>query len=341
MTDEKKITIEGSMSYDEFCERLSSPASADLMYTHDVLGRVGLEVLWLKLSLLAEIIGVSRTTRINLSQCQIKLISTTTKLPRFWNFSVECLPAAADPSLQAVLHKLGLYWFRTLLANLGQTAADMETAVESLLAASAGNPKLLIDSALHSQTLQSTQLLVAKEQSHTNAIPADLWQRTLQIGLRLATQVPNFSYSSQADDVLNAVLGRVLADTEALRARVATALFIEPPRMEQDLGELLNELIRDPRWLDSFGAVSASSAAVTAPVTRPAPAPVAQVVQPEAEHDMESTIIIKRGSSAPSAPAAFKPAPAASPARVVPPPPAPAAEENLEATIIISKDKKR
>jgi hypothetical protein len=50
MTDEKKITVEGSLSYEEFCERLSSTVGADLMYTHDVLGRVGLEVLWLKLS---------------------------------------------------------------------------------------------------------------------------------------------------------------------------------------------------------------------------------------------------------------------------------------------------
>lgn len=320
MTDEKKISNEGSLSYEEFCQRLSSPSAADLMYTHDVLGRVGLEVLWLKLSLLAEIIEISRTTRINLSRCQIKLASPITHLPRLWNFSIESL-RATDTSVQAVLHELGLCWFRTLLLNPGQTAPEVEAVLASLLASSAGNSNLLIESAMHSQALQS------------NAIPADLWQRVLQIGLRLATRIPSFSYSSPVEDSIAAVLGRVLTDTEALRARVQTALFIDPPRMEQDLGELLNELIRDPGWLNSLGAVSAT------PVAWSAPSLVAEVELPE-EENMESTIIIKRGASMPSVPASVKQTPAISPTRAAPLP-APAAEENLEATIIISKDKKR
>lgn len=332
MTDEKNITIKGSISYEEFCGRLGSPAVGDLMYTQDVSGRVGLEVLWLKLSLLSEVIGLSRTTRINLSQCQIKLVSTPTHLPRFWNFRVEVLPAATDVPVPVVLRELGLCWFRTLLVSPGQIQAEVDSALTSLFTASAGNSNLLIESAMHAPALQSTQLFVAKAASHTTTIPPDLWQRALQIGLRLATLIPNFSYSSQTEGSLSGVLGKVLTDAEALRARAATALFIDPPRMEQDLGELLNELIGDPRWLDSLGAINTAPAGVIAATTRPVPAAVAPS---EEEQNMESTIIIKRGAAMSSV------APVAPPARVASPPAAPAAEENLEATIIISKDKKR
>ena len=349
MTDEKKITIEASLSYEEFCERLSSPASAGLMYAHDLLGRAGLEVLWLKLSLLAEIIGMSRTMRINPNHCHIKLVSGATHLPRFWNISIEYAPASDDASsVQAVLNELGLCWFRTLLANRGQTAGEVDAVLKSLLAASRGNSNVLIESVVRSPVLQSTQLFLAKELSQANSIPPDLWQRTLQIGLRLATQIPSFSYSSPGESSLDAVLIRVLTDTEALRVRVQTALFIDPPRMDRDLNELLNELIHDPDWLNSLGAVSA------APAVRAAPNPVhtsdmaatvvmavsvAEAAPPE-EENMESTIIIKRGAVLPSMPVSMKPLPAVNTPTVVPQE-APAEAENLEATIIISKDKKR
>jgi len=237
-----------------------------------------------------------------------------------------------------VLHELGGCLFRTLLTNAGQTAAEVDAILGSLVATSAGNSTLLIESAVHAPALQSSQLFLVNESARANAIPAELWQRVTQIGLRLVTRIPNFSYSSEADDALSAVLGRVLTDIEALRARVAAALFLEPPRMEQDLGALLVELVGDPRWLDSLGAADATPTAVSTPA--PAPAPVlAPAAPPDDEYNMESTIIIKRGASMPAAPALTKTAPAASPARVAPP--APVVEDNLEATIIISKDKKR
>lgn len=325
MTDEK-ITVEGSLSYEDFCDRLNSPTGTDLMFAHDVLGRAGVEAVWLKLCLLAEIVRISRDTRINLNRCKIKLVATATHLPQFWNFSVE-YSSATDAAPKIVLQELGFCWFRTLLANPRQAAAEVEAVLASLLAVSVGNSNLLIESAMRAPALQSS------------AIPNDLWQRVLQIGLRLATRIPNFSYSSQEEDSIPAVLGRVLMDIEALRARVATALFVEPPRMEQDLGELLNELIGDPLWLDSLaGAASVTPMSTVAPVVPP-PAPVVAAVQPEYEPDMESTIIMKRGATVPSAPGPVSPPTA--PANVAPPPAAPVVEENLEATIIISKEKKR
>ena len=332
MTDEKKIPSEGSLSYEEFCARLSSPVGADLMYAQDVLGRIGLEVLWLKLSLLAEIIGMSRTMRIDPDHCRIRLVSTATHLPHFWNIGVESPAAVEDASVPLVLSELGLCWFRTLVANPGQTGVEVDAVLKSLLAASAADSNLLIDAAMHSPVLHATQLYIAKEPAQASAIPTDLWQRTLQIGLRLAARIPNFSYASQGDDSLSAVLNRVLMDIEALRVRVQSALFIDPPRMDRDLGELLNELIRDPGWLHSLGAVSAP------PVAPPAQIPVAEVALFEDEHNMESTIIIKRGGVLPSGPASPQPPPPVyRPTQVAPSP----VEENLEATIIISKDKKR
>ncbi len=316
MTDEKKITSEESLSYEQFYGRLSSPAATDLMYARDAVGRTGLEVLWLKLSLLAELIGIARTARINLNRCKIKL-TTATHLPRLWNFSVESV-RATDASVQVVLQEMGVFWFRTLLASPGQTAAEVDGILESLLAASGGNSHSLIDAALHSPAMQS------------KTVPADLWQRALQIGLRLATRIPDFSYSSHAEDTLDAVLGRVWMDSEALRLRLQTALFVDPPRMEQDLGELLSELIRDPGWLNALGVANATQ------VERPSPPPVIVIEPPE--DNMESTIIIKRGAAIPSSPAPIKPA-AASPAPAQPS--AAPAQENLEATIIISKDRKR
>ena len=322
MTDEK-IEIGSSLAYEDFCDRLNSPTGTDLMFAHDALGRSGLEVVWLKLCLLAEIVRISCDTRINLNRCKIKLVATTTHLPQFWNFSIE-YSSATDASPQIVLQELALCWFRTLLANPRQAAAEVESVLASLLAVSVGNSNLLIEAAMRAPALQSRE------------IPNDLWQRVLQIGLRLATRIPNFSYSSKEEDSVPAVLGRVLMDIEALRTRVATALFVEPPRMEQDLGELLNELIGDPLWLDSLAGASVAPAAV--PVSLP-PVLTIAAVQPEHEPDMESTIIMKRGSTAPSAPAPVS-TPAA-PASAAPPPAASAVEENLEATIIISKEKKR
>lgn len=336
MTDEKKIPGEGSLSYEEFCARLSSPTGADLMYAQDVQGRIGLEVLWLKLSLLAEIIGLSRSMPVDLQHCRIKLLPTATHLPRFWNFGVEPPAAIADVPAPAMLSELGLCWFRTLVANPGQTGAEVDAVLKSLLAASGSDSNLLIDTAVHSPMLHATQLYTVKELAYVSAIPADLWQRTLQIGLRLATRIPNFSYSSPGEDSLSAALNRVLMDIEALRLRVQTALFIEPPRMERDLGELLNELIRDPSWLHSLGAVSVT------PVATPPPLPVVEAALSEDEpnHNMESTIIIKRGAALPTGAASPSPPPSARPTPTAPPV-VPAAEENLEATIIITKDKKR
>lgn len=335
MTDEKKIPGEGSLSYEEFCARLSSPAGTDLMYAQDAQGRVGLEVLWLKLSLLAEIIGLSRSIPVDLQHCHIKLLPTATHLPRFWNFGVEPPAAVADVPAPAMLSELGLCWFRTLVANPGQTGAEVDAVLKSLLAASGSDSNLLIDAAVHSPVLHATQLYTVKEPAYVSAIPADLWQRTLQIGLRLATRIPNFSYSSPGEDSLSAALSRVLMDIEALRLRVQTALFMEPPRMERDLGELLNELIRDPGWLHSLGAVSVT------PLPTPVPMPVVEAALPEDEpnHNMESTIIIKRGAALPAGAASPSPPPPVRPTQA--PPVVPAAEENLEATIIISKDKKR
>ncbi len=320
MTDEK-ITIEGSLSYEDFCDRLNSPTGTDLMFAHDPLGRAGVEAVWLKLCLLAEIVRISRDTRINLNRCKIKLVATATHLPQFWNFSVE-YSSATDAAPKIALQELGFCWFRTLLANPRQAAAEVESVLASLLAVSVGNSNVLIESAMRAPALQS------------KAIPNDLWQRVLQIGLRLATRIPNFSYSSQEEDSIPAVLGRVLTDIEALRARVAMALFVEPPRMEQDLGELLSELVGDPLWLDLLAGASVTPVPAAVPVARP-PAPVVAAMQPDHEPDMESTIIMKRGAAVPSAPAPVS-TPAA-PASLAPP----AVEENLEATIIISKEKKR
>lgn len=338
MTDEKKITFEGSLSYEEYCRGVSSPGSGDLLYVQDLQGRIGLEVLWLKLSLLSELIAHSRTTRVNLSQCQISLRASAAQLPRFWNFTVEPTQAAQDAPVQSVLRELGQFWFSTLLANPGQSAAEVNALISSLLTVAAGNSHALIESAQRVPALQSAQLYVAKVTSRANPIAADLWQRVVQIGFRLATQIPNFSYATQTDEALHSVLGRVLSDVEAVRARVVAALFIDPPRMEQDLGELLNELIRDPDWLDSLGAVNMTRAAPAPQTTRSVPAPIAQVVAAEIEPDMESTIIMKRGSAPQTSSVAPMSAPVASSTYVEPPAPA---EDNLEATIIISKDKKR
>ena len=321
MTD-TKITNEGSILYEEWCERLSSPQATDLMYTQDELGRAGLEVMWLKLSALEKIIEISGTGRINISRCKIKLVPTATHLPHLWNFNIEPL-RATDTSVQVVLHELGLCWFRTLLVTPGQTSAEMEAVLRALVDASAGNSHLLIEAARHSQALQS------------DVLPIDLWQQVIQLGLRLITQIVNFSYSSHEDVSLSVVLRRVLTDTEGLRTRVQAALFVDPPHMEQDLGELLNELIRDPQWLASLGAIS------QLPVASPVNHEVTKLERAEEEHDIESTIIIKRPAATFSAPTSIKPEVVMNSTRTSTPQRMPAAEENLEETIIISKDKKR
>lgn len=293
------------------------------MYAHDVAGRAGLEIIWLKLSLLAEIIGVARTTQVDLSRCKIKLGSAI-HLPRLWNFSIEFFPAA-DTSIQA-LQELGLYWFRTMLVSPRQTAAEVDAVVAPLLTASDGNVHSLFESAMHSSAMQS------------KAVPADLWKRILHVGLKLATRIPNFSYLSQASDTREAVLGRALIDIEALRAQLQAALFIEPPRMEQDLAELLNELIGDSNWLDSLSKASATHAIRQVQETIVMTKSPTEEQSPGDENNMESTIIIKRGTSVPSVPVSMKPAAANPPQAQSPIAPT---EENLEATIIISKDRKR
>lgn len=359
MAAEQQSAAASSCTYFAFCERLSRAHSADLLYAADDHGRVALEILWLKLSLLIEALGTANTSGFDPDACTVLLDPVARHLPGVWNFRLRYdaplpNPAATPPSAP----DFGQTWLATLLVNPQQDVARIGAVVTGMLSDCGADVDRLMKLISDAPVLGAHQLNPSTDDGAMSAIPADLWRDVLLMGFKLAARIPKFSYTTVLEVADEAVRARCLADCVALQARAQQALFVDPPLMERNVREVLLELIDDAQWLDALSAPQAAAPktktvpppAMSAP--RPTAAPVAENV------DAEATIIMKRGAPVPTAPTRMpEPAPAEAvnldstiivsrgnsathESRPTAPPP-PDEPENLEATIIVSRDKKR
>lgn len=343
MAAEQQIGMEYSFSYSEFCERLSGVHGADLVYAGDPCGRAALEILWLKLSLLVDLVRAAKSPEFTLGACRVTLDPSTQHIPIAWNFRLRCDSPSTSASTTTFSAEVRLLWLSTLIANKQQDAAHLRSVVTEIIKACGSNVDQLVTSIFRSPVFGAHQLTSAADTN--TVIPAGLWRDVILTGVKLATHIPKFSYAATAEDFPEAARTQLLADSVALQTRAKQTLFIDPPLMEKNLREILVELIDDPHWLDALSTVPAVAAKpdTARPLGGVPPPPEVPFAE---EENAEATIIIKRGAHAPAAPGRTPlPTPAAGDSvphvsRPVAPPP-PEEPENLEATIIISKDKKR
>lgn len=345
MAAEQQSGAEYSVSCAAFCERLSRVHSADLMYAGDQTGRAALEILWLKLSLLVDVIRAAQSPQFDLGACRVTLDPTAKHLPIAWAFRLSCDSSTPVATTTKSSADLGLFWLSMLLANPQQDAARIHAVVTEMVSACGANTDQLAKSIFSSPVFGAQQLTATATTGGHAAVPAGLWRDVVLTGVKLATGIPKFSYAAGDEVFSDAVHARRLADSVALQTRARQALFIDPPQMEKNLREVLLELIDDPHWLDALSTTPAVAAKPerARPMSEAPPPPAMPVAE---EENAEATIIIKRGAHHPAAPtrtpAPTPPAGASAPSvtRPIAPPP-PEEPENLEATIIISKDKKR
>jgi hypothetical protein len=295
---------------------------------------------------------VAAKRKVDPSQCRVRLDPNAAHLPRLWNYRVE-VPADVAPAGDAAP---GEVWFQVLFENEQQSAERIATELRRHVAAHGADADALLRAVSQSPTFQIAQVLWRPRAEGTMTVSAEIGLSAVRLGVRLLAH--------PSED-----LARAAAEAAALASRARQAVFLDPPRLEQELGELLRELIADPDWLDSIAAPRPVAPPPPAPVV--APARVSAPPPPAEAEAMEATVIIKRGGAPaaavgvtppPRTPTKVEPPPAAAgemdqtiivskkgavpaapPRPVVPaatPPPAPESE-NLDATIIISKDKKR
>jgi hypothetical protein len=340
---------EQSFSLEEFSRELSQARSGWIVFADDAQGRTLLEVLWLKLGLLHDVLRFAP----DFTNLGVR-VTAAGHLPGAWSFHVNrsgpTAAAAPDDSGAAELAKV---WFGVLLANENQDATRVIGLLARDLASAAGHAQR-VDGLVQQVQFAAQNVLWRPGNASYTLPPPAFWRRVIDIGVRLAT--------ATAADV-PAVVSRAIADTAALATEARQLVFIEPPQMRRELTELLDELIADPQWLRTQSAPSQLAArAVPEPVAPPPDdvdatvivkrgatpaAPPRAPVTPAREASLDETVLMGKGQPPPG-PAARPPPPddldatiivgrgeraSSAPSR----PPAPPPEDNLDATVIVSK----
>jgi hypothetical protein len=226
-----------------------------------------LEILYLKLAFLAQLcdqllfdnrpMAISPTT-LSLDSIGVDLNPGGIGLPAYWSFkarildmvgSVQTSPFAPTIPESPRLHCLGALWFHTLLVNEGQTADRVFAEVGRLLAdvSEENGPDRL------NWDLSGADSLFAAEQIMWSPKPIDLpekwrelWQRTLQLGGRLAHAGVKAGGPWDGDDfrtALEALLESIKKEMFATPAASAETETSRPQftRLETMLGNILHK----------------------------------------------------------------------------------------------------
>jgi len=222
--------------------RQYSPTSALMFF--DQAEKYFLEVLYLKLSFLGEIIqkistpssgsGISIKPDLGLSldQIWINLGNKPSLLPLFWSFSVEILSLGEKPSENSSfsrilpsygLHVLGLIWFYTLLVNRKQNISKVyqllrEAAANENGASSGGclggYPS---GGCLSHQTFSPENIFWNPDGREISKSCHTLWEKSLNLGWSLLRASLHYSSQWSREEFWRQV--------ETLRAEVKNALF--------------------------------------------------------------------------------------------------------------------
>ncbi len=297
---------EQSYSLEEFCRAVAQSRADGCLYGDDAQGRALLEVLWIKVALLRDVLKHAP----NFSNLHVHTAVGGDHLPSAWAFRVIRTPATPTPVSPDGAAELARLWFGCLLANAQQDTDRIIAALGPALAA-ASDPAGRLRAVERLPQFAANNAIWRANSTALMVPPATLWSAILDIGVRLATMSPQDA---------PAVVSKAIADAANVAGQLRRLLFIDPPHMRRELTELLDELIADPQWLQSRRAPE-PAAPVREVAARPAAATPA-----ETGEDLDSTVILRRGTtSIPAAP----PAPV-SPAMAPP-------SQNLDETIIVSR----
>ncbi|MDF1553084.1 MAG: hypothetical protein P1P84_08485, partial [Deferrisomatales bacterium] len=221
------------------------------------------------------------------------------------------------------LFSLGMLLFRSLLANRSQTmdevsqrcrfvAAELERGAGATGMGGDGKPIAEnLERGLLDPLFDAGNLLWEPLAPGNTPVPSELWGEVLELGFRLLTGIPGFSFlaaGAAAEAVDGMVIGRLRDDLCPLLEKARQSLFAWQPAPATDIRAVLTGLIDDPEWLDRVLALGSGDDArpaptpmVTAPdgpaVTGPevqsvAPAPVAP------ESGLDETVILRPGQVA-------------------------------------------
>jgi hypothetical protein len=303
-------------------------------------------------------------------------------VPWLWNFSFEILESAHSVSndesrdarfisptatreaaaIADDFFSLGMMLFRALLVNheqdmdvinrrCSEVAAQLHQAGTRSEQAQSGQRLIdLLNNIFQDRTFQPGNVFYNPDGPAAAVIKPALWNEALLLGFRLITRIPAFSYfPAKATGIPGVELtereapDRVIGDLNALLAKTKQALFFEPPKMDQNIQTVLDELIADPQWINKLITAYAPATATQPAMQQP---PIEEPVIASQGAGLDETIIVSRtgkaGPAAPSAPAPHRtaqmqqpPKPAEPAAQAQQPPLQPAPAGELDETIIV------
>ncbi|HSH70443.1 MAG TPA: hypothetical protein VK997_11030, partial [Deferrisomatales bacterium] len=221
------------------------------------------------------------------------------------------------------LFSLGMLLFRSLLVNRSQTmdevsqrcrfvAAELERGAGATGVGGDGKPIAEnLERGLLDPLFDAGNLLWEPLPPGNTPVPSELWGEVLELGFRLLTGIPGFSFlaaGAAAEAVDGMVIGRLRDDLCPLLEKARQSLFTWAPAPAADIRAVLTGLIDDPQWLDrvlSLGSGDDARAAAPPVVTvHDGPAVTGPVVQPVApapaapESGLDETVILRPGQAA-------------------------------------------
>lgn len=299
----------------------------DFLYKTDPHGRLGLEVLLVKLCLFAELCRKAQERHDNIEQAAIALDPGKIQIyinggnvltPGLWNFSLKLVDIGGaaertgksrkavsgekvssakkdqpeyepkiepkiehgveqqEVGLEVELHSFGMILFRIMLVNSEQTASGVMRRCNDLAERlrtekREGAPKQgqkqeqgqehiagLLQQMLDDTSLQQNNVFYSPEQGTGTNISNTIWYETLSLGFRLISNIPDFSFfhkSYEGGEAKNRqAIKMVLTDVEDLITKLRQELFIDPPKMDQEIHDVLKEMIADQgQWAGVAG----------------------------------------------------------------------------------------
>jgi len=231
------------------------------------------------------------------------------------------------------LFSLGMLWFRALIVNRSQGMDEVshrvrllagelerrvgagEAAATELLAGELG--RCLADPLLEARQVAWDPLPLGGE-----PIPNPLWRQVVELGFRLLTAIPGFSFlpaGGARATVDGAAVGRARAALGEVLGQVRQALRDWQPEPVTEVRAVLAEVIDDPQWLDRVLGGQVGPMSEVQPPTAAA----------AAERGLEETVVLQRDQLE----AALETARVAASVSVTPE--EPAARPRLETTVIL------
>lgn len=279
------------------------------------------EVLYLKLTLLDELVGLSLRTpellagpaaEMSLARFWVHLPIRTTRLPLFWNFSLRLIDVVGQPlkagqggglPLERIRHFLGTAWFYALLVNDRQPMVVVENALNRLVSDPAAAARLAegglggID-----QVFAAHHLLRTKDMLPVDSSWEGLWRRAVILGLELlqCARAPEWTaddFHRRLDGLRRDIHARLFdpaaSQSAAMPEETAQNHSGTSGGDDQHIARILQSILEQWPSAPSGPPLAPEPAgdAAASPPASPAEKPKAQAL-PNEDGDFEETVIL-------------------------------------------------